>query len=84
MVIDKLNALETALSNLLEERDALRGSRAELESQLQRLREEARTDSESVRAQADELANCQSENARLQKEQAEVRERVEKILTHIE
>ncbi len=84
MVIDKLNALETALSNLLEERDALRRSRAELESQLQRLREEARTDSESVRAQADELANCQSENARLQKEQAEVRERVEKILTHIE
>ena len=50
MVIDKLNALETALSNLLEERDALRRSRAELESQLQRLREEARTDSESVRA----------------------------------
>ncbi len=84
MVIDKLNALETALSNLLEERDALRRSRAELESQLQRLREEARTDSESVRAQADELAKCQSENVRLQKEQAEVRERVEKILTHIE
>ena len=84
MVIDKLNALETALSNLLEERDALRRSRAELESQLQRLREEARTDSESVRAQADELAKCQSENARLQKEQAEVRERVEKILTYIE
>ena len=84
MVIDKLNALETALSNLLEERDALRRSRAELESQLQRLREEARTDSESVRAQADELTKCQTENARLQKEQAEVRERVEKILTHIE
>ena len=84
MVIDKLNALETALSNLLEERDALRRSRPELESQLQRLREEARTDSESVRAQADELAKCQSENERLQKEQAEVRERVEKILTHIE
>ncbi len=84
MVIDKLNALETALSNLLEERDALRRSRAELESQLQRLREEARTDSESVRAQADELAKCQSENERFQKEQAEVRERVEKILTHIE
>ncbi len=84
MVIDKLNALEAALANLLEERNALRRSRAELESQLQRMREEARADSESVRAQADELANCQAENARLQKEQAEVRERVEKILTHIE
>lgn len=84
MVIDKLNALETALSNLLEERDSLRRSRAELESQLERMREEARADSESVRAQADDLAKCQAENARLQKEQTEVRERVEKILTHIE
>ncbi len=84
MVIDKLNALETALSNLLEERDSLRRSRAELESQLQRMREEARADSESVRAQADELAKCQAENTRLQEEQAEIRERVEKILTHIE
>ncbi len=84
MVIDKLNALETALSNLLEERNSLRRSRAELESQLQRLREEARSDTESVRAQADELVKCQAENARLQKEQEEVRERVEKILTHIE
>lgn len=84
MVIDKLNALEAALANLLEERNALRRSRTELESQLQMLREEARADSESARAQADELANCQAENARLQKEQAEVRERVEKILTHIE
>lgn len=84
MVIDKLNALEAALANLLEERNALRRSRAELESQLQRLREEARADSESVRAQADDLAKCQAENTQLQKEQAEIRERVEKILTHIE
>ncbi|MCY3823009.1 MAG: hypothetical protein OXG62_03980 [Nitrospinae bacterium] len=84
MVIDKLNALEAALANLLEERNALRRSRAELESQLQRLREEARVDSESVRAQADDLAKCQAENAQLQKEQAEIRERVEKILAHIE
>lgn len=84
MVIEKLNALETALSNLLEERNALRRSRAELESQIERLKEEARADSESVRTQADELAKCQAENARLQKEQVEIRERVEKILTHIE
>ena len=84
MVIDKLDALETALSNLLEERNSLRRSRAELESQLERLREETRTDTEAVRAQADELAKCQAENARLQKEQVEVRERVEKILAHIE
>ncbi len=84
MVIEKLNALETALSNLLEERNALRRSRAELESQIERLKEEARADSESVRVQADELAKCQAENARLQKEQVEIRERVEKILTHIE
>ncbi len=84
MVIDKLNALETALTNLLEERNALKGSRAELETQLQNLKEEARTESQSVRVQADELAKCQAENTRLQKELADVRERVEKILTHIE
>lgn len=84
MVIEKLDALETALSNMLEELDALKGSRVELESQLEKAREESRADSEAARAQADELAKLRAENERLQKEQVEVRERVEKILRHIE
>ena len=84
MVIEKLDALETALSNMLEELDALKDSRVELESQLEKAREESRADSEAARAQADELAKLRAENERLQKEQVEVRERVEKILRHIE
>lgn len=84
MVIEKLDALESALSNMLEELNALKGSRVELESQLEKAREESRADSEAARAQADELAKLRVENERLQKEQVEVRERVEKILRHIE
>ncbi len=84
MVMEKLDALEAALANMLEELNRLKGSRVELESQLERAREEARTDSESARAQADELAKLRAENERLQQEQAEIRERVEKILSHIE
>ena len=84
MVIEKLDALETALSNMLEELNALKGSRVELESQLEKAREESRADSEAARAQADALAKLRAENERLQKEQVEVRERVEKILRHIE
>lgn len=84
MVMEKLDALEAALANMLEELNRLKGSRVELESQLEKAREEARTDSESARARADELAKLRAENERLQQEQAEVRERVEKILSHIE
>ncbi len=84
MVIEKLDALETALSNMLEELNALKGSRVELESQLEKAKEESRADSEAARAQADALAKLRAENERLQKEQVEVRERVEKILRHIE
>lgn len=84
MVIEKLDALETALSNMLEELNALKGSRVELESQLEKAKEESRADSEAARAQADALAKLRAENERLQKEQVEIRERVEKILRHIE
>ena len=83
MVTEKLDALERALSGILEELHSLRGSRMELESQLEQVKEEAKAASDAARDRAAEVTRLQTENDRLQKEHSEIRERVERILKHI-
>ncbi len=83
MVIEKLDALESAMSKVLEELASLRRTRTELESQLESEREKARSGAESARAQVEELERLRAQNAELQKAQGEIQERVEKILQHI-
>lgn len=83
MVTEKLDALERALTGMLEELHSLRGSRVELETQLEQVQEEAKAAADADRARAAEVTRLQTENDRLHKEHAEVRERVERILKHI-
>ena len=83
MVIDKLDALEAALAKVLEELTSLRRSRQELEAQLEQVRAETRAASDAVRAREEEVGRLREENSRLQRQHAEVRSRVERILTHM-
>jgi len=83
MVIDKLDALESALTKVVDELNEGRRARAELETQLEQARTEARTAGEAARSREEELGRLREENGRLQREQDDIRARVERILNHI-
>lgn len=83
MVIEKLDALESALSKVLEEIAVLRRSRDEIEARLERTQAEASSAGERLREREQEMEKLKEENDRLQREQTEVRERVERILANL-
>ncbi|MEE9275193.1 MAG: hypothetical protein V3V62_07780 [bacterium] len=83
MVIEKLDALESALMNMLEEFSSLRSARADLEAQMAEVRAEASGAAEKLHMREEELERLRGENGRLQQEHADIRARVERILSHI-
>ncbi|OGL60929.1 MAG: hypothetical protein A3J27_09745 [Candidatus Tectomicrobia bacterium RIFCSPLOWO2_12_FULL_69_37] len=83
MVIDKLDALEAALQKVLEELTELRRSRQELETELNRVQSASREAAGAAQAREEEAGKLREENARLLREHAEVKSRVERILHHL-
>jgi chromosome segregation ATPase len=83
MVIEKLETLEASLKIMLEELEALRRGRAELESQVELTRSEAHRASAAATGRDEEVNKLREENTRLQGERNEVRERVERILNNL-
>ena len=83
MVIEKLDVLESSLSKLLSELADIRRSQGEMEGQLHEARRESQSSSESLRDRERVIAELREENSRLNREQIEVRDRVERILSTI-